>query len=62
MDTSKMMMHTQKAASLLRLVIGFMDTTENDEGYCFDDIRTAIEVAHDELVEMQNELRFTQIS
>lgn len=59
MDTSKMMMHTHKAESLLKLVINFMDTEE--DGNRFSDIRDAIEVAHDELVEMKMELYFTKI-
>lgn len=62
METSEMMMRTRKAASLLRLVITFIDSVEGNKGYCFDDIRDAIEVAQDELMAVQLALHFSKIS
>ena len=62
MGTVEMLNHTKKATSLLQLVLTFMDSVENDYAYMFEDIRYAIEAAHEELAEMQSALYFSQIS
>lgn len=56
MNAIEVLLNVVNAKNLLGLVMNFIESWEDEEGYDFEDIRFAIETAHAELVKAEQKI------